>query len=56
MKLSLPLFLIASLLLSGCSAHPLGHSHNGSYYGGQGLSNTQKNYVPRDLRREKEIF
>lgn len=56
MKLSLPLFLIASLLLSGCSAHPLGHSHNGSYYGGQGLSNTQKNYVPRDLQREKEIF
>lgn len=56
MKSNLPLFLVTCLLLSGCSAHPLGHSRNGSYYGGQGLSNTQKNYIPRDLRRESEIF
>lgn len=56
MKLILLLFLVASLMLSSCSTYPLGHSHNGKYYGGQGLSNTQKNYVPRDLQREQEIF
>ncbi len=56
MKPSLLLSLVAGLLLSSCSTYPFGHSRNGKYYGGQGLSNTQKNYVPRDLQREQEIF
>lgn len=56
MKLCLLLSLVAGLLLSSCSTYPLGHSRNGKYYGGQGLSNTQKNYIPRDLHREQEIF
>lgn len=56
MKLCLLLSLVSGLLLSSCSTYPLGHSRNGNYYGGQGLSNTQKNYIPRDLQREQEIF
>lgn len=56
MKLFLVLAAAASLLLPSCSTYPLGHSRNGDYYGGQGMSMPPRNYVPRDLQREQEIF
>lgn len=56
MKHLLLLAFVSGLLLSSCSTYPLGHSRNGDYYGNQGLSYPTKNFVPRDLRREQEIF
>ena len=55
-----PLLLLAllcgSVLTSCTNPYPLGHSRNGSYFGGQGVSTVGNNYVPVDLRREQEIF
>ena len=56
MKLYLLLATAASLLLPSCSTYPLGHSRNGDYYGGQGMAIPPRNYIPRDQRREREIF
>ena len=56
MKLCLLLAAATSLLLSSCSTYPFGHSRNGDYYGGQGMSIPPRDYIPRDLQREQEIF
>lgn len=49
-------FFCGSVLTSCTNPYPLGHSRNGSYYGGQGMATAPSNYVPRDIRREREIF
>jgi hypothetical protein len=58
MKLCLLLITLASsTLLSSCTNfYPLGHSRNGDYFGGQGISTAPNMYNPRDLQREPEIF
>ncbi|HCN29348.1 MAG TPA: hypothetical protein DIT64_11470 [Verrucomicrobiales bacterium] len=56
MKLLMLLLLTTIAGLTGCSTYPFGHSHNGSYYGGQGSRTAPGTYVPKELRREHDLF
>jgi len=57
MKLCLLLTVLLSSVLTSCTnPYIFGHSRNGDYFGVQGNGNASRNYVPRDLQREPEIF
>lgn len=55
MILRLTLLFVAGTLLSSC-AYPFGHSKNGNYYGGQGLSKAPRARIPKEVQRERTIF
>lgn len=55
MFLRLTLALLAGLLLGSC-AYPFGHSRNGDYFGGQGLSTAPRSRIPKEVQRERYLF
>lgn len=47
--------LLIAFALSNCS-QPFGHSKNGNYFGGQGMSSAPSSFVPKALQRESPLF
>ncbi len=52
----LTVLLLSVLVLTSCALYPFGHSKNGSYFGGQGMSVAPRSYVPKELQREQPLF